>query len=601
MPVLIINSGSSSIKLDLLDPATGHRHAVIRVERIGTPDCIAHREDHPATPLPNADHRAALEAMLPLIDPATVEAIGHRGVHGGERFTGATLIDDEVIFAIESLSALAPLHTPANLAAIRAARALLPSQPHVAIFDTAFHTTLPHRAQMYALPQALAAKHGLRRYGFHGTSHAWVAARAAEYLETPLSELRIITCHLGNGASVCAVEYGRSVETSMGMTPLEGLVMGTRCGDIDPGILLELMRREGYTVDQLDRVLNEQCGLAGLSGVGNDMRDIERRAAEGDERCREALHVFTHRIRKYIGTYAAVMGGVDAIVFTAGIGENSALVRHRVAQRLDFLGARIDEDANRDARVSRTTAVADISRARGRVRLLVVATDEAHAIAREVDALLKSRQPNPSLTIPIAVSARHIHLTQAAVETLFGPGHQLTPRSPLSQPDQYACEETCDLIGPKGRIDHVRVLGPTRPACQVEISRTDEFKLGVDAPVRPSGRIENSPGITLVGPAGTLTLREGLICAWRHIHMSPADAARFGVADRDVVDVAVDTDDRDLVFGDVMVRVSPDFRLEMHIDTDEANAARLGRGAAGALVATDAMARLTRRKTSPHL
>jgi len=453
---------------------------------------------------------------------------------------------------------------------------------------------------MYALPRALAEKHGLRRYGFHGTSHAWVAARAAEYLEAPIEELRIITCHLGNGASVCAVEYGRSVETSMGLTPLEGLVMGTRVGDIDPGILLELMRREGWSVDDLDRFLNEDCGLAGLSGVGNDMRDIERRAAEGDEACRAALHVFAHRVRKYIGAYAAVMGGVDAIVFTAGIGENSALVRHRVAQRLDFLGARIDEDANRDAKVDRETPVADISRARGRVRLLVVATDEAHAIAREVDAALTAARPGRG-AIPIAVSARHVHLTQEAVEALFGAGHQLTPRNPLSQPDQYACEETVDLVGPKGRIDHVRVLGPTRPACQVEVSRTDEFKLGVDAPVRPSGKTENSPGITLVGPAGTLALREGLICAWRHIHMHPDDAARFGVSDKDVVDVAVDTDDRDLVFGDVMIRVSPSFRLEMHIDTVEANAAGLCPGTPGALVATEGLARLTRRKPSPHL
>ncbi|MCB9529872.1 MAG: acetate/propionate family kinase [Myxococcales bacterium] len=600
MSILVINSGSSSVKIDLLDARSGRRDAVVRVERVGTAQCLAHLEGRDPIPLPGANHGAALEVVLPLLDTTRVEAVGHRGVHGGERFTRATVIDDAVISAIEALAGLAPLHTPANLAAIRAARALLPQVPHVAVFDTAFHATLPHRAQMYALPRAIAEKHGLRRYGFHGTSHAWVAARAAEYLEAPIEELRIITCHLGNGASVCAVEYGRSVETSMGLTPLEGLVMGTRVGDIDPGILLELMRREGWSVDELDRFLNEDCGLAGLSGVGNDMRDIERRAAEGDEACRAALHVFTHRVRKYIGAYAAVMGGVDAVVFTGGIGENSALVRHRVAQRLDFLGARIDEDANRDAKVDREAPVADISRARGRVRLLVVATDEAHAIAREVDAALTAARPGRG-AIPIAVSARHVHLTQEAVEALFGAGHQLTPRNPLSQPDQYACEETVDLVGPKGRIDHVRVLGPTRPACQVEVSRTDEFKLGVDAPVRPSGKTENSPGITLVGPAGTLALREGLICAWRHIHMHPDDAARFGVSDKDVVDVAVDTDDRDLVFGDVMVRVSPAFRLEMHIDTDEANAAGLCPGTPGALVATEGLARLTRRKPSPHL
>ena len=601
MPVLVINAGSSSIKIDLIDPDSGARDAVIRVERVGSAECVAHVEGRDSIALADADHAKALDAVLPLIDAEQVEAVGHRAVHGGEQFTAPTLLDDATLEALDALTPLAPLHTPSNLACMRAARERLPDVPHLAVFDTAFHATLPRRAQLYALPADVMAKHGLRRYGFHGTSHGWVAARAAAHLDTPIDMLRIITCHLGNGASVCAVEYGRSIETSMGMTPVEGLVMGTRAGDVDAGVLLELMRREGMSVDDIDRMINHESGLAGLSGVGNDMRDIEAKAAEGDERCRMALHVYCHRLRKYIGAYAAVMGGVDAIVFTGGIGENSALVRHRVAQRLDFLGARLDEDKNRDADVSRDAPVADISAGHGRTRLLVVATDEAHAIARAVDAEVGLEAPDDGLTIPIAISARHIHLTDEAVEALFGKGHTLTPYKPLSQPGQFACEERCTLVGPKGRIEKVRVLGPTRRACQVEISRTDEFTLGVDAPVRPSGRVANSPGITLEGPAGTLTLEEGLICAWRHIHMRPEDAERFGVADKDVVDVAVDTDDRDLVFGDVMVRVSPKYALEMHIDTDEANAAGLGRGARGALVATESMARLTRRKPSPNL
>lgn len=601
MDVLVINSGSSSIKIDLLDAASGRRRATAHVERVGTAECFATVGDD-RVELPDADHGAALDGVLPKLDLGEVAAVGHRVVHGGERFTRPTPIDDAVEQAIDDLSALAPLHNPANVEGIRAARARLPDVPHVAVFDTAFHHTLPRRAQLYALPAELCEKHGLRRYGFHGTSHQWVAHRAAEWLDTSVEDLRIVTCHLGNGCSVAAVEYGRSVETSMGMTPLEGLVMGTRSGDVDPGILVTLMRREGWDADAIDAMLNHDSGLAGLSGVGNDLRDIERGAAEGDERCRAALHVFTHRLRKYIGAYAAVMGGVDAIVFTGGIGQHSALVRHRVAQRLEFLGARLDEDHNRDAKVSVERPVYDIGRPNGRVKLLVVATDEAHAIARDTAALVDADDAvERERSIPIAISARHVHLTQPAVEALFGEGAQLTPDRPLSQPGQFACVERVNLIGPKGRIDRVRVLGPVRPECQVEISRTDEFTLGVDAPVRPSGHVKNSPGITLEGPAGTLTLEEGLICAWRHIHMTPEDAARFGVEDKDVVDVAVDTDDRDLVFGDVMVRVSPKFATEMHIDTDEANAAGLDRGAKGALVPTRAIARLTRRRPSPHV
>ncbi|MDP3217897.1 MAG: phosphate propanoyltransferase, partial [Deltaproteobacteria bacterium] len=435
-----------------------------------------------------------------------------------------------------------------------------------------------------------------RRYGFHGPSHAWVAQQAGQYLKEDLRGLRLITCHLGNGASVTAVEGGRSVETSMGMTPLEGLVMGTRAGDIDPGVLLEIGRREGLDVEGLDRLLNHQSGLLGLSGVGNDLRDIEARAAAGDEDCRLAIQVFAHRVRKYIGAYAAVMGGVDAIVFTAGIGENSALMRHRIAQRLDFLGARFDEDRNRDVRVSAAHPVAEFSEPGSRVRLLVVATDEARAIAHDAALLSAGAQSVEAASrIPIAISARHIHLTRAAVDALFGPGHALTPYKPLSQPGQFACEEKLTVVGPKGRIANVRVLGPERPECQVEVSRTDEFSLGVDAPVRDSGDVTNTPGVTLEGPAGSLTLTKGLICARRHIHMHPDDAARFGVKDRDVVEVAVDTDGRDLTFGDVLIRVSPKFRLEMHLDTDEANAAQLNGGDGGVLDSTGGSVRLRRR------
>ena len=599
MNVLVINCGSSSIKLDVLDPTTNARVSKARVERVGSAECQVKVDGGEAEVLGEMDHAAALAALLPRLSESTsIEAVGHRVVHGGESFNAPVRIGDEVEAAIEALIPLAPLHNPANLAGIRAARAALPDVPHVAVFDTAFHATLPRRARTYALPHALAERHGIRRYGFHGPSHQYVAGKAAEALGEDLRHLRVITCHLGNGASVAAVEYGRSIETSMGLTPLEGLVMGTRAGDVDAGAILALMREEDMDVDALDTLLNKRSGLAGLSGVGNDLRDIEERAAEGDERCRLAIEVFCHRLRKYIGAYAAVMGGVDAIVFTAGIGQNSAVIRHRVLQRLDFLGARLDEDRNREARVSDESPTAIVSEDHSRARLLVVATDEAKAIAIEASRLAHDADAvKPAARIPIAISGRHVHLNRQTLAALFGEGHQLTEHKPLSQPGQYACKEKVNLIGPKGRIDGVRVLGPVRSKNQIEVARTDEFKLGVDAPVRDSGDVAQSAPITLEGPAGTVQLHEGLICARRHIHMTPDDAERFGVEDKDVVEVAVDTEGRDLIFGDVLVRVSPKYALEMHLDTDEANAAEIRPSTEGVLAPTCGGVRLLRKNT----
>lgn len=596
MRIATINCGSSSLKADVLDSSTGDRVLRLRAERVGQPEASVRWNDDAPQGLGTRPLQDVLGDLLPALfeRAGAVDAVGHRVVHGGERFVRPTLIDDAVVQAIEELTPLAPLHNPANHAGILAARLALPDVPHVAVFDTAFHTTLPARARHYAIDPTVLPD--ARRYGFHGTSHGYVARTAAAALDAPLETLRIITCHLGNGASICAIENGRSVETSMGMTPLEGLVMGTRSGDLDPGLVLQLLR-EGRDVDAVDTLLNRKSGLAGVSGTSGDMRDIETRAAEGDERCRLALKLFAHRLRKYIGAYAAAMGGVDAIVFTAGIGENSPGIRHRVAQRLDFLGARLDEDLNRDAKVGRDTPVFDISDPTARVKLLVVATDEARAIAEHTAAIAeKADVVAETRTIPIAVSARHIHLTQEAVEALFGPGHQLTPRNELSQPGQFACEETLTVVGPKRSLERVRVLGPTRPKNQIEVSRTDEFWLGVDAPVRRSGDVANSPGVTLQGPAGSLTLTEGLICAARHIHMTPEDAQAFGVEKGDIVEVRINSEDRDLVFGDVLIRVSPKYALEMHVDTDEANAAELSRHDEGLLVATTGTARLTRRE-----
>lgn len=583
MNVLVVNAGSTSLKIALVKAADGGRHGEWSVGRIGG--------EGPA------DHAAALATLLPELAGLPVHAVAHRVVHGGERFVQPVQITDAVEAEIEALTPLAPLHNPVNLQGIRAARAALPDVPHVAVFDTAFHATLPRRAQTYALPSALAERHGLRRYGFHGPSHRHVADQAAAYLGAETSALRLITLHLGGGCSACAIEYGRSIETSMGMTPLEGLVMGTRSGDVDPGVLLTLMRQEGLDADGVDRVLNRESGLVGLSGVGGDMRDILARASDGDAACQAAMQVFSHRVRKYVGSYAAVLGGVDAIVFTAGIGENAAEVRHRIAQRLEFLGARLDEDRNRAAAVSLEQPVAEISMAHSRCKLLVVKTDEAWSIAKDAAAVVERLgEVQEAPPIPIKISARHVHLTDEAVEALFGPGHTLTPRVPLGQPGQFVCEERVDLIGPKRSIERVAIVGPVRPGCQVEISRTDEFHLGIDAPIRGSGKTKGSPGITLRGPHGTLTIEQGVIQAQRHIHMRPEDAERYGVEDRDMVQVEVSGGERDLIFGDVLVRVKSSYTLEMHIDTDEGNAADLGRGATGVLVPTEGSATVLRRQ-----
>lgn len=606
MHILVINCGSSSVKIAVVEHQTAARAMTLRAERLGTEDAWFAVENQARQPVPNAYPDDILPKCIEAILDATpkevkIRGVAHRITHGGDDLIHPITIDDEILDQLDALVELAPLHMPANIAGVRSAMKILPDLPHVAIFDTAFHSTIPNRARRYAIPQGIAQKHQVRRFGFHGPSHQYVAQRAADHMDADIQDLRIITCHLGNGASVAAVEYGRSVETSMGATPLEGLVMGTRSGDIDPGGAIRIAKKEGWDLARLDDFLNRESGLTGLSGISNDLRDIEEGSANGDEKCRQAIQVFAHRVRKYIGSYAAVMGGVDAIVFTAGIGENSAQMRHRIAQRFDFLGARFDEDKNRQCSVGENHPIFEISGSNSRVRLLVIQTDEEVAMARDTATIiLHKSQVNTALTIPIAISARHVHLSDEHVEALFGVGHTLTPSKDLSQPGQYASEERITIVGPKSSISGVRVLGPTRRETQVEISRTDEFSLGVDAPIRGSGDLENTPGITLEGPAGRVELTHGVICALRHIHMHPDDADHFGVVDHDIVEVAVEGTGRDLIFGDVLIRVNPNYKLEMHIDTDEGNAAELSNDSEGALVETGGFARLRRKKVRPE-
>jgi len=600
--ILVLNAGSSSVKAAVINPATGARSLEMSAERLLDAPRIEFSDGtviEPESKGPERTIAVCLEALKDKLSVMDIAGVGHRVVHGGEDFDRATRIDEEVETKIEGLSKLAPLHNPVNLRGIRTARALFPGLDHFAIFDTAFHQSLPRRAKTYALPKELMAEHGIRRYGFHGTSHQYVAAKAASFMGAEPRDLRIISCHLGNGCSVAAIEFGRSVETSMGMTPLEGLVMGTRSGDIDPGIIDYLHEQAGLDTDEIDELLNRKSGLAGLSGVGNDMRTILDKSMAGDADCQLAVQVFTHRLRKYIGAYAAIMGGIDAIVFTGGIGENSPIIRHRASQRLHYLGAIINEDKNASAKLSSTTPVVDFSMQHSRVKLLAVRTDEQLSIARQCSKLIeKADAVNTLPAIPIAVSARHIHLRQETVDVLFGKGHELKVKKWLSQPGQFAAEETVAVVGPRNTIERVRVLGPVRSKDQLEISRTDEFFLGVDAPVRESGKVEDTPGCKLIGPAGTFDLEDGVICAWRHIHMTPEDADTFGVKDRDVVEVAVSNAERPLIFGNVLIRVSPKYKLEMHIDTDEGNAAEIRRGDEGALTMTGREGKLRKRKVN---
>ena len=586
MNILVINSGSSSIKYQLINSKTQAALIKGQVERANSPSAFDE----------------AFTTILSQAQEYQVDAIGHRVVHGGDSFHDATLITNKVVQEIETWVPMAPLHNPNALGGIAAAQKALPDLPQIAVFDTAFHNSLPRRASTYALDTELAAKHKIRRYGFHGTSHHYVALKAAEYLGRPLNELRIVSLHLGNGASACAIENGHSTETSMGMTPLEGLVMGTRAGDIDAGVLIKLLHEEVDNVEELDELLNKRSGLKGLSGIGNDLREIEEQAAQGSDSARLAIAVFAHRAKKYIGAYAAAMGGLDAVILTGGIGENSASMRQRILQRLDFLGLSLDDDLNNDIILNADNPVASLSRPHSRVAALAIKTNEELMIAQQTAELVaqQNKTMHPG-TIPIAISGRHIHLDKETFAKLFGEDAEPTPFKDLSQPGQYACEERVNLIGPRNRIDRVRLLGPLRQKNQVEVSRTDEFNLGVDAPVRDSGRVQDSAPITVEGPKGTVHLKEGLICARRHIHMHTDDAERFGVKTGDEVEIAITGGDRDLIFCDVTVRVSPKYKLEMHIDTDEANAAELSGVTEGDVIYTGvdfAQAQIRARKTA---
>jgi acetate kinase len=389
MKVLVLNSGSSSIKYQFIETTTHQVLAKGQVERIGMDDAVlSHVRIDGDTVKFSAeilDHNIAIEYVVAILlsknhgvikDKSEIEAVGHRVVHGGETFSGSVLITDEVIEKIRENIELAPLHNPHNLRGIMACKRLLPDTPQVAVFDTAFHQKMPEYAFIYGLPYELYKKYKIRRYGFHGTSHRYVSKRASEILGVPIEKLRIITAHLGNGCSMAAVKYGVSVDTTMGFTPLEGLLMGTRSGDIDPAIVLYIMGKEGLTMAEVNALLNKHSGLVGISGVSSDMREIIREMKNGNMRAKLAFDVFCYRVKKYIGAYTAVMGGVDAIVFTAGIGENSPDVRKSVCEGLEFLGIKIDDEKNNSPEREKIITTDDSP-----VKVLVIPTNEELVIA----------------------------------------------------------------------------------------------------------------------------------------------------------------------------------------------------------------------------
>lgn len=398
MKILVLNCGSSSLKYQLIDMSNEEVLCVGLVERIGIEGSVLKQEKDGVegkliVEQPMKNHQDAIKLVLDaVVDPQyggvkdikEVEAVGHRVVHGGEKFAGSVLITDEVKAALEECIELAPLHNPANIMGIEACEAILPGVPMVGVFDTAFHQTMPKSSYLYGLPHELYTKYGVRRYGFHGTSHRYVSQRAAAMLGKNIEDCKIITCHLGNGASVAAIDGGKSVDTSMGFTPLEGLIMGTRCGDIDAAILPFLMEKEGLDAKGLSDLMNKNSGVYGMTGISSDFRDIEDAAAQNNELAQVALESYAKKVKKYIGSYAAEMNGVDAVVFTAGVGENGIDMRADIMANMDFLGMKLDEEANKVRGKERVISTED-----SKVKILLIPTNEELMIARDTLELVK--------------------------------------------------------------------------------------------------------------------------------------------------------------------------------------------------------------------
>lgn len=399
MKILVLNCGSSSVKYKLIALSGNEQNILAEggVEKIGLPDSFLKFKYNGEkvtiqTSMPN--HNVAIRIILDNLTSEKfgciknfdeIEAVGHRLVHGGEKFNSSVLINDEVIAKVKECYDLAPLHNPVNIAGVDAISEILPDVPQVGVFDTAFHQTMPSYAYMYGLPYEMYEKYGVRRYGFHGTSHRYVSRRACDFLGLEYEKQRIITCHIGNGGSITAIKDGKSVDTSMGLTPVEGLIMGTRCGDVDPGALLYIQQKEQLDHEGMQALINKKSGVAGLTGVSSDMRDIEKAVEEGNERAIMALNMYEYRITKYIGAYTAALGGVDVIVFTGGVGENQTGTRERICKQLAFLGIEFDVEKNK----TRGEEI-ELSTPNSKVRVVVIPTDEEYMIARDTEAIVKA-------------------------------------------------------------------------------------------------------------------------------------------------------------------------------------------------------------------
>ncbi len=396
MKILVINCGSSSLKYQLINMENEEVLAKGICERIGIQGSFLKHQpgegDKVTIEKPMPTHTEAIQSVLDALVDANhgviksmseINAVGHRVVHAGEKYASSVVIDEDVMKALNECIELAPLHNPPNIIGIEACQKLMPGVPMVGVFDTAFHQTMPKEAYIYALPYEMYEKYSIRRYGFHGTSHKYVSEKAAEFLGKPLSELKLVTCHLGNGASVAAVNKGKSVDTSMGFTPLEGLVMGTRAGDMDPAIVTFIQEKENMTAEQANNMLNKKSGVLGISKISSDFRDIEEAAEKGDENAKLALAVYDYRVKKYIGSYIAAMNGADAVIFTAGLGENSALTRESICKDMDFLGIKVDTEKNKVR-----GKLTDISAEGSRVKVLIVPTNEELMIARDTKQLV---------------------------------------------------------------------------------------------------------------------------------------------------------------------------------------------------------------------
>lgn len=399
MKILVLNCGSSSVKYKLIELSGNEQNILAEggVEKVGLPDSFLKFKYNGEKVTLNAsmpNHNVAIRIILDNLTSEKygciknfdeIEAVGHRLVHGGEKFNSSVLINDEVIAKVKECYDLAPLHNPVNIAGVDAISEILPDVPQVGVFDTAFHQTMPSYAYMYGLPYEMYEKYGVRRYGFHGTSHRYVSRRACEFLGLEYEKQRIITCHIGNGGSITAIKDGKSVDTSMGLTPVEGLIMGTRCGDVDPGALLYIQQKEHLDHEGMQALINKKSGVAGLTGVSSDMRDIEKAVEEGNERAIMALNMYEYRITKYIGAYTAALGGVDVIVFTGGVGENQTGTRERICKQLAFLGIEFDVEKNK----TRGEEI-ELSTPNSKVRVVVIPTDEEYMIARDTEAIVKA-------------------------------------------------------------------------------------------------------------------------------------------------------------------------------------------------------------------